>query len=71
MKYIVSFFVFWYDFIVGDDWTIAAAVGISLVATWLIAHRNPNVWWLLPAVVVCALAASLWRESTRVGNRAK
>ncbi len=25
---------FWVDFIVGDDWTVAAAVAVALVGTW-------------------------------------
>jgi Ca2+-dependent lipid-binding protein len=65
MKYIVSFFQFWYDFIVGDDWTIALAVAAGLVVTWVFTHSHMNVWWLLPVVVVCALAGSLWREAAK------
>jgi hypothetical protein len=70
MKYIVSFFQFWYDFIVGDDWTIAAAVGAALLITWLLTHNSHvNVWWILPLVVVCALAGSLWREAAKAVRR--
>src|SRR5205807_9432991 len=30
MRYIMAFLKFWYDFIVGDDWTIAAAVAVAI-----------------------------------------
>lgn len=33
IRFIKGFGQFWYDFIVGDDWKIAAAVVIALVIT--------------------------------------
>ncbi|HEX9068941.1 MAG TPA: hypothetical protein VF807_09235 [Ktedonobacterales bacterium] len=59
MRYLRSFALFWYDFIVGDDWTIALAVLVGLVVTALLARAG--AWWLLPLVVVAALALSLYR----------
>jgi hypothetical protein len=57
-----GFGLFWYDFIVGDDWRIAVTVVAALVVTALIAHGNPNAaWWLLPLAVVVALGYSIWR----------
>ncbi len=61
MKYIVGFFQFWYDFVVGDDWTIAAGVVIALALTALLARSNIAAWWLLPVAVALGLTASLWR----------
>lgn len=61
MKYIVGFFQFWYDFIVGDDWTIAAGVVVALFLTALLARSNIASWWLLPVAVALGLTASLWR----------
>jgi hypothetical protein len=62
MKYIVGFFEFWYDFIVGDDWTIAAGVVVALILTALLAHNTTiAAWWLLPVVVALGLSVSLWR----------
>jgi hypothetical protein len=69
MKYIFAFFQFWYDFIVGDDWTIAVAVAAGLVVTWILAHNNANIWWLLPVIVVFALTLSLWREAEKIAKR--
>ena len=63
MKYIVAFGRFWWDFIVGDDWLVAAGVAVALGATWALAHHGVNAWWLLPVAVVLLLAGSVWRES--------
>ncbi|MHB8645400.1 MAG: hypothetical protein ACYDAR_06385 [Thermomicrobiales bacterium] len=61
MKYIVGFFQFWYDFVVGDDWTIAGGVVIALALTALLARTSVASWWLLPVAVALGLTASLWR----------
>jgi hypothetical protein len=61
MKWLAGFGRFWYDFVVGDDWTIAIAVVIAVGLTALIAHHGWNAWPILPACVVGALGASLWR----------
>jgi hypothetical protein len=63
MRYLKSFLLFWYDFIVGDDWVIAAGVVLALVASALLARRDLNAWWLMPVAVVVLLVVSLWRET--------
>lgn len=66
MKYIRNFFVFWYHFIIGDDWTIALAVGAGFGAIALLVHKmHVQLWWLLPAVVIAMLTLSLWLEVRR------
>ncbi len=65
MHYITGFFEFWYDFIVGDDWTVAAGVIIALALTALLAHNNIAAWWLLPVVVALGLSESLWRVARK------
>lgn len=63
MSFLVSFARFWYDFIVGDDWTIALAVVIALVVTAALARVTTSgvAWWILPLAVIVVLGASLWR----------
>ena len=63
MRYLKSFLMFWYDFIIGDDWVIAAGVVLALVASALLARRDLNAWWLMPMAVVVLLVVSLWRET--------
>jgi hypothetical protein len=64
MKQLKAFGAFWYDFIVGDDWLVAALVVIGLAVTAVLAHAaKVNAWWLLPIVAVAALAWSLHRAT--------
>lgn len=65
MRWIKSFVLFWYDFIVGDDWLIAAGVVIALALSVLLVGRGIDAWWLMPVVVVMLLGISLWRETRR------
>jgi hypothetical protein len=64
MRYVRAFGRFWWDFIVGDDWVVAAAVGLGLVLTGILTGLGIDAWWLLPIVVALALAGSL-RRATR------
>jgi hypothetical protein len=65
MTYLKSFLLFWYDFVVGDDWMIAAGVVIALGVSAALARRDVHAWWLMLVAVVVLLAASLWRETRR------
>jgi Flp pilus assembly protein TadB len=58
---LASFGRFWYRFIVGDDWTIAASVFAAVVVIYLLRGAGVNAWWLMPLVVVVALGLSLYR----------
>jgi hypothetical protein len=60
MTFLKNFGLFWFDFIIGDDWRIAAAVVAALALTALLAHAGVAAWWLLPLVVVASLGMSLW-----------
>jgi hypothetical protein len=61
VKYVARFGRFWYDFIVGDDWTVAVVVIIAMALTTFLAHHGRNPWFLLPAAVALTLAWSVWR----------
>lgn len=66
MKYMKGFFAFWYDFIVGDAWEVAAGVVISLLLIYagvrLAGFSLSNYGaFLLPLAIVALLAFSLWR----------
>jgi len=66
MKQLRSFGAFACDFIVGDDWHVAALVAAGLALTAIATHAaKVNAWWLLPAVVVAALVWSLHRATAR------
>ena len=57
---------FWYHFLVGDDWTIAAGVAVALLATWGLVEAGVSAWWLLPFGAVAVLVLSVVRENRRV-----
>jgi hypothetical protein len=61
MRYVRAFGRFWWDFVVGDDWRVAAGIAVALGLTRLLTSEGANVWWLLPAAVALLLGASLWR----------
>ncbi len=60
-SWVRSFGAFWWDFIVGDDWVVAAGVIVALAVTALLAHHGIPAWWLLPVAVVGLLAISVGR----------
>ena len=39
MKYLRSFGLFWWNFIVGDDWRVAAGLAVALGLTSLLTKR--------------------------------
>ncbi|TMC12714.1 MAG: hypothetical protein E6J41_02385 [Chloroflexi bacterium] len=58
---LAAFGRFWYRFIVGDDWVIAATVLVTLVVVALLVRVGVQAWWLLPVVVIGVLGVSLRR----------
>ncbi len=63
MKYILAFGRFWWDFIVGDDWRVAAGLAVAFFLTWLLEHEGISAWWLLPLAVALLLVESVRREA--------
>ena len=56
-----AFLAFWYDFVVGDDWTVALGVAMAFAVTYLLSRISAPAWWLVPLAVVALLGFSLWR----------
>ena len=57
MTRVRAFGLFWWDFIVGDDYRVAAGIVVVLALSGLLAHRGVTAWWL-PLVAVPALLAT-------------
>jgi hypothetical protein len=58
MRFVRGFGRFWYDFIVGDDWRIAAAVAIVLAAGALTASATSHgATWLPPLAAAAVMLA--------------
>jgi hypothetical protein len=69
MRYIRSFALFWWDFIVGDDYRVALSVVVLLSATAVLSHNGVAAWWLVPSGVVVTLAVSVFSVARRRGQR--
>ncbi len=66
MRWLKSFGLFWWDFVIGDDWVVAAAVVVGLAVTAALTHvAGMNAWWLLPLVVVGLVPVSIRRLQRR------
>ena len=63
IRIVGGFLFFWYDFIIGDDWRVAAAVTAGLIG---ISRAGENTWWMMPVVVLLSLFLTLF-EATRSG----
>jgi len=64
ISWVTGFGRFWYGFIIGDDWTAAAAVLAGLVITALMKAGGLPAWWLMPLLVAAMLGVSLRRASS-------
>ena len=55
---------FWWDFVVGDDWRVAAGIVLAFGLTALLATTSAPAWLVLPL----AVAAVLWLSLRRVAG---
>lgn len=52
-----------WDFVVGDDWQVAAGVVLALGITALVAGTAVAAWWILPLGALLMLGLSVWRAA--------
>jgi hypothetical protein len=64
LRYLRSFLRFWWEFVVGDDWRVAAGLALALGLTSLLTHNGINAWWLLPLALALVLGGSLRRVTS-------
>jgi hypothetical protein len=55
------FALFWWDFIVGDDWRVAVGIALALGLTAVLATTWASAWIVLPLAVAVVLWLSLRR----------
>jgi hypothetical protein len=55
------FALFWWDFIVGDDWRVAVGIALALGLTATLATTWSSAWIVLPVAVAVVLWLSLRR----------
>jgi hypothetical protein len=61
MRRLRAFGEFIWEFVIGDDWRVAAGVVIAIGVTALVATTKVAAWWILPVAVALLLALTLWR----------
>jgi hypothetical protein len=61
MRRLEAFGRFWWNFVIGDDWAVAALVAVAIGATAALAAAGVTAWWLLPLAVLLVLWLSLRR----------
>ena len=64
-SWIVAVPRFLYEFIVGDDWTVAVAVLAGLVVTAVLNANYIVAWWLMPIVAIVMTGISIRRLHPR------
>ena len=69
MNLVRGFFYFWYDFLVGDAWDIAAGVIVALLVLWVAVQALPAAsMWLGPFLALAVILltwASVQRDLRR------
>jgi hypothetical protein len=72
ISWLVGFGRFWYRFIIGDDWTVAAALAVGLALTALLSRTQFPAWVVIPLIVIVTLRVSIQRtKSVRGPKRIK
>jgi len=60
---IKAFGEFWYDFIIGDDWTIAVGIVLAFFGTEWLKGSTGQSWYLLPIATALLVSNSLVRAT--------
>ena len=60
-SWIVAVPRFLYNFIVGDDWTVAVAVLLGLVVIGFLNTNHIAAWWLMPIIAIVMTYVSIRR----------
>ena len=56
---------FLYNYIFGDDWTVAVVILLGLAATWVLAADRVPAWWLVPLLAIVMTGISIRRSQRR------
>ena len=68
MRRLKAFGMFWYDFLIGDDWRVAVGVVLALAVTAAVAHTSVPAWWIVPVAVTLLLPFTAWRGTHSHGG---
>ena len=68
--YLKRFGLFWYQFLIGDDWIGATIAVLGFIGTYFLVRAGITAFWLLPAVVALGLGLNLVRHTAPRGAAA-
>ena len=57
---------FWWDFVVGDDWRVAAGVVVGVGVEAALVALGVAAWWFLPVAVAVLLLLTVRWEVLRL-----
>ena len=63
MNRLRAFGSFWYDFVVGDEWSVAVGVIVAFATAAGLVQLGIDAWWLVPAAAAGLLVASVLRAA--------
>lgn len=63
MRRLRALAAFAWDFVVGDDWRLAAGAVVAVGGAAALVALGVNAWWFAPAAVTAILALSVWRAA--------
>lgn len=65
LRWARGFGMFWYRFVVGDDWSAPVIVAIALVFAAVLVRAGQPAWWPVPLATLVALTVGLRRTAGR------
>jgi hypothetical protein len=65
VKRLKAFGAFWYDFVIGDDWQIAAGVALALALIAVLGLVTAWAWLVAPLAVLILLPYGVLRARSR------
>lgn len=68
-KYVSGFFKFWYDFIIGDEWQVAAAILWAFLVTYSSSLVYIQAWYIVPIAVSVLLYQSVLNATPKGKDR--
>ena len=69
MAYVRGFLFFWYDFLVGDAWDIAAGIVALLVVGRIVAMNQPTTATVLGPLLAVGVVLLTWMSVRRETRR--
>lgn len=69
MQTLKRFGLFWVDFVVGDDWTLAFVVVVALLITWGLSSTGFPAWVAMVVIIPSALVTSVARARRAASRR--